>query len=371
MDLLFMIQDGVQMDSAAKRATDPMRYSEIWERQQQQLVTSWAQSEHPWSFQGDHYDSLVKVLTAHLPAQPGPPTLPGLGGTVQITGAKIAEAIFSQVNKEGQVKPAAPLPKSGTFKFILPTLLRHLCKLVPPVPDKDDFEAAKDWAPPLFEQALVDLKVEFLPWKSPTSGPRRSYAVFNSYINCRGISTDRSRPITAPSLPPQPPSDPLTGTWWIGHNNLQTLSRYFSHHSLPADAQYPNSDLPIWVALRGWVNDYRYSPNNFCQHLALILAIFMNRLSPEIAFPGARSFKLAPQQSLFQAMRAVKWGGLRNVARRTPSGATFGTWYLWILACIEQNSPLRQKFTAGATTMGGEVMDVLSMSQSPLKSCVF
>jgi hypothetical protein len=363
-DLLFMIQEGVRLDSTAKRREDPMRYSEDWEQRRQQLVTTWAKSERPWSFQGDHYSSLVKALTGHLPAQPGPPTLPGLSGTVQITGAKIAQAIFSQINKEGQVNPAAPLPKSGTFKYILPTLLRHLCKLVPPIPDKDDFEATKDWAPPLFELALVDLQVEFLPWKSRDSGPRQSYAVFDSYVNCRGISTDRSRPIpTQPTLPTQPVSHPLSGAWSIGHSNLQTLSQYFFHHRLPSDTVYPASNVPIWVSLRQWVNNYQYSPNNFHQHLALILAIFMNRLSPEVLFPGSRSFQLAPQQSLFQAMRAVPWGAGRKEVRRSPGGATFGTWYLWILACIEPQSPLRVRITDSSSTLGQDVMDVLSMSQ--------
>jgi hypothetical protein len=365
MDLLFMVQDGVRADSALKRAENPTQYSEDWEQERERLMTSWAKSSTPWSFQGTHYKTLVKALTGHLASQRH---LPGLSTSIQMTGAKVAQTILAQIDEGGQVKPSTPLTKQGTFKFVLPSLLQQLCKLVPRHGDKDVFEALKDWFPTLFEHVLVTLNVEFLPWKSPDSGNRRSYAVYDSYINCRGISTDHSRPIPQSLTPTvdEAPSDPLSGSWHIHHNNIVTLSQYFFHSRLPSDIQYPASDLAIWVTLRQWVNEYHYSPDDFRQHLALIIAIFMNRLSPHVLFPGQRSFKLEPQQSLFQAMRAVPWGSGRKVANRGPGGATFGTWYLWILACISPNSPLHARLNGPEATLGQDIMDVLSTSYSPI-----
>lgn len=375
-DLCHMVCDGIQADSAQQHAEDPDKYTKQWMEHRSRLLNAWAGAEHPWSFGGGEYKALVKVLTGNLQGSNEPMVgLPGLGMTAQVTGAEVGKVIVSQVERFAKVRASAPLVRSGHFQRILPTLFEVVAIRAPkpgsPV-DQDPLKTTQIWIAELFEEVLIAANVEFLPWKPLGNSSNCGFAVFNSYINCRARSTDRQRLIvnqasssSSSSLSYQPTSEPVSnplwGDWTVASSNLQTLFNYLHHEKLPSDIYFPQPEQQIWEELREWITHHGYSPRNFHDHLALICALFMNRLAPYYQFHAKkRSLVLEPGQSLFNAMRNVPWYAAPGKSNRSPGGSTFGVWFLWILAFIEPSSPLRARLLKG-NPLGDDLMNHLSM----------
>ena len=351
------------MDSARRNAEDPLEYDEAWVRNRQKLLNSWAETKHPWSFTDPAHKAFVSVITGKIGAgESHGERLPGLGQSIQVSCAEVGKMILSQFKRDTKtVRAAAPLVRSGKFQSILPTMIVALDRHAPVAPDGQEADAFRaEWVASLFNTLFPSLQIEFLPWKA-IGADSRGLAVFNSYVNCMGTSQRRQQ-ITLSQTPTQGESsaisDRLGGAWTVANKSLRDLSSYMFHARLPSDVEYPQAGKEIWTELRGWVNGIRYTPSNLHHHLALIIALFMNRLAPHCQLPSTtRSVTLSGGQTFFDAIRGIPWvPGKRG---QPPGGATFGVWYLWILALIEPSSPLRERLNI-QNTLGDDLMDTFS-----------
>jgi len=355
-----MVCDAVRADCTRRHADDPLEYDEVWVRNRQKLLNSWAETKHPWSFADPAHNALVSAITGKIGgAESRGERLPGLGQSIQVSSAEVGKMIVSQFKRDTKtVRAAAPLVRSGKFQSILPTMIVALDRRAPVAPEGQETDSFRaQWIAGLFDTLFPTLHIEFLPWKA-IGADIRGLAVFDSYVNCMG-SSQRGQQITRSTQGESPAvSDRLGGVWTVANKSLRDLSDYMFHARLPSDVVYPQTEKEIWTDLRDWANAIRYNPSNIHHHLALIVALFMNRLAPYCQLPSnVRSVTLSGGQTYFDAIRCIDWvSGKRG---QPPGGATFGVWYLWILAFIEPSSPLRERLDTQAT-LGDDLMDTFS-----------
>ncbi|KAH9828613.1 uncharacterized protein C8Q71DRAFT_912237 [Rhodofomes roseus] len=315
-----------------------------------------------------------------------------MASTTRATQGEVARVMCDCARANKPTPLRAPLIKDGSGIFVLRLALAELAKNAPTslITDTEIY----DWSVNIFALALEVNMIMFVPWQAPSAEARgrpKTKASVDSWVEVDHTASPvwDSMALVAPPVVrtmEQQYKDIISGVgkriveedpkgeWEAAALPLHALSKFISTRkvlpveftlenasvSMPAESDPSVSSKRLVYEVYKWVLD-NYDPSKVLHQLALMIAIVVSRLAPELGYNGAaleKVLRLSPggvpsSQGLTKAIQNADWEiGTRSTGHtnRIPYIPMVTT---YIIAFFDQHSPVRQHLRAsGNNTLG-------------------
>jgi len=369
-DLTTMLIDGITADAKQNNRRDPATFTPALTKLRLQSLEAWSKEPNhsKWSFTGASYNRLLHAVTGLDPCPPST-SLPG-SEQREASPYKLGTYIATFRSRSA---PAPPLVRGSSFKYVIPVLLDLLQEQAQFASPAATFD---QWCGSTFALVLATFRVHFLPWRSGTTifstDARGSYSSWDSFITLTAANAAAAgNAIAGPSSSQQQSSSVAQGPKWvIGTRSIGAITAALSHTNIPDDyhsiegwvnalgnLSTKDPGYSIWNDLWLWVV-VSYNRRNKVHHLALVAAVFLNCLAPdyEVAQPPSKPY----DARLYAWTRKQPTRTKPNPTQAHPGSDIFATWFLYAMAMLNPNSPLRAPLPKhGRQSLGAHFIEPL------------
>jgi hypothetical protein len=359
LDCKEFVSKAVQKSIAEQvAAPPPIRYhGDIRE----EALKTWKKEEHALSWgnqatasaetSSSNYRSLV-ILLSKYPDRPS-------SGLVKSTDRWSYERMAKHMVEYG-IKGYAPASKHGYFRTALELAYTEIKKYSPEATKADDYAI---W---IIAYMMEKMKIHFVPWYPPSShrsnAGRLAHHDHWIFLDHTSSASPLSGTKTIDNPSPRTKytrianrdsaADPCAP--WAVPDSIQDMGPLWSKATLPTD--WNLSHATIDTLPRNKESDYVhktyeyvarvYDGKNWKHHIALVLAILVSEILPNVFYPKDRKAKinrLTKEEEITQAVTEFPWvettSSQKGVTARKPYITMLTT---AILALLDEESPLRK-----------------------------
>ncbi|KAF7782914.1 hypothetical protein Agabi119p4_2290 [Agaricus bisporus var. burnettii] len=324
----------------------------------QSALNRWKESLEPLSYGKERANTYASLLSSISEDPNGEPPA-GTEVTECLSYVDVAKLMLAGTHSSTSVR--APLWKHGaclTALEIAIVEIQHLLNV--PIPDSEGIIAG------ILATTLRDLKVDYVPWHAPSRSTRGTTHVVS---HLHWMSIDRTNPFgpqLAGNAQHHPASARMTQIQQVAVNraltdrssewrvpvNVSHMDGLWEKSVLPLDWNWTNAFMtptggpPSHAYMRDtylWAQT-TYNKGNWKHHMALVWAILVTTILPNLHVPNSSKDRLRGYTnlgSLNQAIRNLKWEPPESTKKGLKDRGPFITMVTtYIMALMDPSSPL-------------------------------